>query len=422
MHSVLTTLLMTTTFSTIQIEWNSDNSSRWCAFSGNDLSNALTKSEDCQDLCTSTYGCTHYTWTDYNSGTCFMKTNKVSRADAFLKLDQNTLCGIVSDSDNQLVDWNGSDSARWCAFSGNDLTNTQSKSEDCANKCASTRKCTHFTWTDFNSGTCWMKTNNVSKSEAFPKNDQNAVCGVVGLSGGRSITFLNRCNFPIWINPFPILGNGIQRLEQNARTTCNIPDSGWRGRVWPKTGCDNNGQNCAVGQSIPPCPSTGCQPPAETKVEFFYPASIDRIAVWYDISLVDGYSLPMEIIPDKQEGSCVTTNCAMKLDSCPSNENLVGDLRIIRNDRVVQCLAPCKKWNYPPPYGMGKSERIDPGLHLCCPTPPISPQECTAGIVTQTQYVNLIHRDCPTAYSYAYDDEGGLHNCPNPTNFNVNIC
>lgn len=42
------------------------------------------------------------------------------------------------------------------------------------------------------------------------------------------------------------------------------------------------------------------QPPAETKVEFFYPAQNDQNAVWYDISLVDGYSLPMEIIPDKQ--------------------------------------------------------------------------------------------------------------------------
>lgn len=44
------------------------------------------------------------------------------------------------------------------------------------------------------------------------------------------------------------------------------------GRFWPKQGCDGSGQNCQVGQSIAPCGRTGCDPPAETKVEFFFPA------------------------------------------------------------------------------------------------------------------------------------------------------
>lgn len=121
----------------------------------------------------------------------------------------------------------------------------------------------------------------------------------------RTITFFNRCAYPIWINPFtsgdgPVLGNGITRMDQNARFTFTIPDSGWAGRFWPKTECDSNGQNCAVGQSVAPCPSNGCQPPADTKVEFFYPPVNNAATVWYDISLVDGYSLPMEIIPSSQ--------------------------------------------------------------------------------------------------------------------------
>lgn len=106
------------------------------------------------------------------------------------------------------------------------------------------------------------------------------------------------------MNPFTS-GNGIAlgavtRMEQNARVTFTIPDSGWAGSFWPKTECDSNGQNCAVGQSVAPCPSTGCQPPADTKVEFFYPPINNANTVWYDISLVDGYSLPMEIIPSRQ--------------------------------------------------------------------------------------------------------------------------
>lgn len=98
MDSTLTLLLMTTTFAPKQIVWNANNSAHWCAFSGNDLTNSLTKSVDCEDLCVSTPDCTHYTWTDYNSGTCFMKKNKVSKSEAFPKYDQNAVCGIVDSS------------------------------------------------------------------------------------------------------------------------------------------------------------------------------------------------------------------------------------------------------------------------------------------------------------------------------------
>lgn len=78
----------------------------------------------------------------------------------------------------------------------------------------------------------------------------------------RRITFNNRCEEPIWINPLtsengPGLVGGIKRLAQNAHTIYTIPDSGWKGRFWPKTGCDGNSQRCKVGQSVPPCPAEG---------------------------------------------------------------------------------------------------------------------------------------------------------------------
>ena len=41
-------------------------------------------------------------------------------------------------------------------------------------------------------------------------------------------------------------------------------------------------------------------------------------------------------------------------EDCPKNENEVGDLRVTKNGKTVACLSPCKKWNYPPPYGLGK--------------------------------------------------------------------
>lgn len=79
--------------------------------------------------------------------------------------------------------WNGNNWAIGCDFKGNDLTNAASRAEDCGPLCAATSECTHFTWTDYNGGTCWMKKNSVSKGDAIPKTDSLAVCGVVE-SGG----------------------------------------------------------------------------------------------------------------------------------------------------------------------------------------------------------------------------------------------
>ena len=35
---------------------------------------------------------------------------------------------------------------------------------------------------------------------------------------------------------------------------------------------------------------------------------------------------------------------------------------------------------------------------------------------------NSLRRGCPTAYSYAYDDQAGLHSCSTPMSFDVTLC
>ena len=90
----------------------------------------------------------------------------------------------------------------------------------------------------------------------------------------------------------------------------------------------------------------GCQPPADTKIEFNFPPQPPTSDSWYDISLVDGYSLAMSITPrGVNQGSCIPTQCRLSLDACPQSEtNGLGDLRIVKNGKTVACLAPCKKW------------------------------------------------------------------------------
>ncbi|CAF3140626.1 unnamed protein product [Rotaria sp. Silwood2] len=77
------------------------------------------------------------------------------------------------------IQWNGNNWATSCDFRGNDLYSVQISAELCGGKCAKVQGCTHFTWTQYNGGTCWLKSGAVSKSDAFSTNDSTMVCGVV---------------------------------------------------------------------------------------------------------------------------------------------------------------------------------------------------------------------------------------------------
>jgi hypothetical protein len=44
-----------------------------------------------------------------------------------------------------------------CDFSGQDLHSVQGPGESCGNHCRNVAACTHFSWNDYNGGTCWLK-------------------------------------------------------------------------------------------------------------------------------------------------------------------------------------------------------------------------------------------------------------------------
>lgn len=75
------------------------------------------------------------------------------------------------------VNWTGN----WafaCDFYKSDLTSAKISGAECGGRCAQTSGCTHFTWTTYNGGTCWMKSGPVSKDDAYFTNDYSMVCGV----------------------------------------------------------------------------------------------------------------------------------------------------------------------------------------------------------------------------------------------------
>ena len=77
-----------------------------------------------------------------------------------------------------------------CDWTGGDLTSALTRGEDCSNKCLQTTGCTHYTWTGFNGGTCWMKSGTVSPSEAKTSSSGN-VCGYIGFNTGLVKMFAN---------------------------------------------------------------------------------------------------------------------------------------------------------------------------------------------------------------------------------------
>ena len=268
------------------------------------------------------------------------------------------------------------------------------------------------------------------------------------------LRIISSCKQPIWIaHSTNVPGQQNIRLATGEYHDYAIPATGLASaRFWPKLGCNVSGHDCKIGDSGEgggaPCGLQGCQPPIDSKFEATFAPIGSKEATFYNLSLVDGYTLPFSVTPvggNAGVGSCTASDCStLTLDACPTAEDLGGTVypQFADRDLRVQdlgCMSPCKAWNYPAPYGLGRAESQDPGLHLCCPTPInpgtgqctvangcMTPEACRAPndplAVTRTEYVKRVHARCPTAYAYSYDDEAGLHACTADTGFRVVFC
>ena len=79
----------------------------------------------------------------------------------------------------QNIQWQPGNWAFACDFTGGDLKNVQISGDLCGGRCATTNGCTHFTWTTYLGGTCWMKSGNANISNAFYTGNNTMACGVV---------------------------------------------------------------------------------------------------------------------------------------------------------------------------------------------------------------------------------------------------
>jgi hypothetical protein len=226
--------------------------------------------------------------------------------------------------------------------------------------------------------------------------------------GVRQFVFFNRCTQPGWVGsvgspgaggaaPYPSPEGGGFRMDPGSTRTVVVPGGMWVGRFFGRTGCrfDSTGVgscdtgSCGRGEK---CGSATGQPPA-TLVEFTTGAAGGQD--FYDLSLVDGYNLPMAVAPlpgtfTRSGGGtfdCGTAICSRDLNlDCPPELQFKD-----RGGRVVACLSACERF---------RTEAF------CCSGAHNTPATCPP-----FDYSRLFKAACPTAYSYAYDDATSTYTC-----------
>ncbi|GAU12268.1 hypothetical protein TSUD_02350 [Trifolium subterraneum] len=145
------------------------------------------------------------------------------------------------------------------------------------------------------------------------------------------------------------------------------------------------------------CSGNGAAPPA-TLAEFTLDGSggLD----FFDVSLVDGYNVPMMVAPQGGSGEkCTTTGCIDDLNgACPS------ELRVMSVDgkEGVACKSACEAFNSP---------------EYCCSGAYGTPDTCKP-----SSYSELFKNACPRAYSYAYDDKTSTFTCANAVDYTITFC
>ncbi len=206
---------------------------------------------------------------------------------------------------------------------------------------------------------------------------------------GVRYTFVNECDHDVWVgsqnNPgYPVV-KGDFKLAPGAYNHTDTLDK-WEGRFWGRYNCkiENGKFSCDSGQCAKGeiCGDVYGEPPVAI-AEFRTKGYLD--IDFYDISLVDGTNLPMDIRPmpltlkaDGGKDSCKHLECKadLRLD-CPTElqkKNSAG--------KVIGCKSACEAFHTD---------------EYCCLGAFRAPN------CKPTKYSEFFDKRCPDAYSFAED-------------------
>ncbi|KAG2682806.1 hypothetical protein I3760_10G002000 [Carya illinoinensis] len=219
------------------------------------------------------------------------------------------------------------------------------------------------------------------------------------------ITFTNNCPRTIWPGTLtsdqnPQLSTTGFELASKASRSLDV-QAPWKGRFWARTRCstDASGKfscetaDCASGQVA--CNGNGAIPPASlVEINIAENGGQD----YYDVSLVDGFNLPVSVATQGGTGECKTSSCSSNVNAvCPTELQVKGS-----DGSVLACKSACTAFNQP---------------QYCCTGDFSTPDKCPP-----TNYSMIFENQCPQAYSYAYDDQNSTFTCSGGPNYVITFC
>lgn len=211
----------------------------------------------------------------------------------------------------------------------------------------------------------------------------------------RVFTIVNYCKETLWpaVTPGENFNGGGFVLKPGQSAVFTAPVS-WSGRIWARTGCkfDQNGN----GQ----CQTGSCGTTLKCSASGKTPASLAEFTLaqpdFYDVSLVDGFNVPISIRPINGKGNCSSAGCDSDLRATCPNE-----LSVKANGKTIGCRSACDVFNTD---------------EYCCRGNYGNPSTCKP-----TFYSKKFKEACPTSYSYAYDDPTSIFTCSG-TDYVIAFC
>ncbi|KAJ4360460.1 uncharacterized protein N0V89_001023 [Didymosphaeria variabile] len=241
----------------------------------------------------------------------------------------------------------------------------------------------------------------------------------------------------------------------------------WQGRVWGRTNCSFNDDGTKPGDGGPKaCGSGDCNGVVNCRVGGDVPVSLAEFTLdagdghtYYDISLVDGYNIPMAIVlqplqnvslddipPNLTNPSCQGTVGLLAQQSYDPYGDHPDFLRTNSsyplpfeqkvNDKQVSRWCPWDLQQSPPekpgdgvyPYPDDNIERpaFNPCYSACAKNN--KPEDCCTGKYNSpsackpSDYSKNVKAICPDAYSYAFDDQTSTFIIPSGAGFEVVFC
>lgn len=201
---------------------------------------------------------------------------------------------------------------------------------------------------------------------------------------GATFEIRNNCPFTVWAAAVP---GGGRQLNRGQTWTINVNPGTKQARIWARTKCTFNAEGrgrCETGDcnGLLQCQAYGTPPNTLAEYALNQFNNLD----FYDISLVDGFNVPMDFSP-LSGIRCRGIRCAADITGqCPNELRAPGG-----------CNNPCTVF---------KTDQY------CC----------NSGKCVPTNFSKFFKQRCPNAYSYPKDDQTSTFTCPGGTNYKVTFC